>query len=73
MRLQKGKVPVLWKTSFLMLVPKTRHPVEMNDYRPVALKSHERKTVERLLHRHLRFQVEYAQDNFQFACHVILE
>ncbi len=67
MSLQQGKVPVLWKTSCLVPVPKVGRPVKMNDYRPVALISHVMKTLERLLLRHLRPQVEHAQDKLQFA------
>ena len=37
-----------------MLVPKVGRPVQMNDYRPVALASHTMKTLERLLLRHLQ-------------------
>lgn len=39
----------------------------MNDYRPAALTSHIVKTLERLILRHLRPQVERAQDSLQFA------
>jgi len=34
-------VPVLWKTSCLVPVPKKRHASSHSDYRPVALTSHE--------------------------------
>ena len=65
--LQTEKVPVLWKTSCLVPVPKTGRPVEMNDYRPVALTSHIMKTLERLILRHLKPQVAQELDPLQFA------
>jgi len=42
-------VPVLWKTSCLVPVPKKRHANTLNDYRPVALNSHVMKLLERLV------------------------
>jgi len=36
MSLHMEKVPMLWKTSCLIPVPKSGQPVELNDYRPVA-------------------------------------
>ena len=47
LRLQK--VPVLWKTSCLVPVPKTPRPSSFKDYRPVALTSHTMKVLERLV------------------------
>ena len=61
------KVPVLWKTSCLVLVPKLGQPVELNDYRPVALTSHIMKTLERLLVRRMRLQVAEDLHPLQFA------
>ena len=37
--LDSSQVPVVWKTSSLVPVPKNRNPKEKNDYRPVALTS----------------------------------
>ncbi|TWW55978.1 hypothetical protein D4764_09G0010280 [Takifugu flavidus] len=34
------RIPVLWKTSCLVPVPKKTHPVAPSDYRPIALTSH---------------------------------
>ena len=49
-------------------IPKTAHPKEPNDYRPVALTSHLMKTFERVLLRyHLKPQVRHALDPLQFA------
>ncbi|XP_029297764.1 uncharacterized protein LOC115014824 isoform X2 [Cottoperca gobio] len=43
--LQLGRVPVLWKTSCLINVPKKKHPREPDDFRPVAPTSHMMKTM----------------------------
>ncbi|KAI3374145.1 hypothetical protein L3Q82_006004 [Scortum barcoo] len=48
------RVPVLWKTSCVVPVPKTSHPKEPNHFRPVALTSHLMKALERIVLRHLR-------------------
>uniref|UniRef100_A0A3Q1F587 Heat shock protein 9 n=1 Tax=Acanthochromis polyacanthus TaxID=80966 RepID=A0A3Q1F587_9TELE len=47
--LQLGWVPVLWKTSCIVPVPKIKCPAELNDYRPIALTSHIMKTLEQLI------------------------
>ena len=65
--LQLGRVPMLWKTSCLIPVPKKKHPREPGDFRPVALTSHIMKTFERLLLHVLRPQVLHAQDPLQFG------
>ncbi|MBN3318476.1 RTJK polymerase, partial [Atractosteus spatula] len=52
--LRLERVPVLWKTSCLVPVPKKGRPSVLNDYRPVALTSHIMKTLERLVLSHLR-------------------
>ncbi|KAK7883856.1 hypothetical protein WMY93_026979 [Mugilogobius chulae] len=65
--LQLGRVPSLWKTSCIVPVPKKTHPCELNDYRPVTLTSHAMKTLERLVMRHLRRQVQNVGDPLQFA------
>ncbi|KAI3367053.1 hypothetical protein L3Q82_009685 [Scortum barcoo] len=48
------RVPVLWKTSCVVPVPKTSSPKEPNHFRPVALTSHLMKALERIVLRHLR-------------------
>lgn len=65
--LQLGNVPVLWKTSCLIPVPKQPHATEIKNYRPVALTSHIMKTLERLVLRHLRPLLQHALDPLQFA------
>ena len=67
MSLQMEKVPVLWKTSCLIPVPKLGQPLELNDYRPVTLTSHIMKTLERLLVCCMRLQVAEDLDPLQVA------
>ncbi|KAI4877761.1 hypothetical protein NFI96_007703 [Prochilodus magdalenae] len=62
----QGRVPVRWKTC-VVPVPKKKHPVELNDYRPVALTSHLMKTLERLMLGHMKPLVRAALDPLQFA------
>ncbi|KAL0147202.1 hypothetical protein M9458_057492, partial [Cirrhinus mrigala] len=61
------KVPVLWKTSCLVPVPKKARPNAPSDYRPVALTSHSMKVFERLVLDTLHPLVRPAQDSLQFA------
>ncbi|TWW69419.1 hypothetical protein D4764_18G0002250 [Takifugu flavidus] len=61
------RIPVLWKTSCLVPVPKKTHPVAPSDYRPIALTSHIMKAMERLVLSHLRPLVSPFQDPLQFA------
>ncbi|TWW80236.1 hypothetical protein D4764_01G0000510 [Takifugu flavidus] len=61
------RIPVLWKTSCLVPVPKKTHPVAPSDYRPIALTSHIMKVMERLVLSHLRPLVSPFQDLLQFA------
>lgn len=65
--LQSGGVPVLWKTSCLIPVPKQARATEIKNFRPVALTSHIMKTLERLVLRLLRPLVQHALDPLQFA------
>ena len=61
------KVPLMWKTSCLVPVPKTLRPSSPKDYRPVALTSHIMKTLERLVLDQLRPMVRPFSDQLQFA------
>ncbi|KAI3374023.1 hypothetical protein L3Q82_022587 [Scortum barcoo] len=61
------RVPVLWKTSCVVPVPKTSRPKELNHFRPVALTSHLMKALERIVLRHLRPLVSPNMDPLQFA------
>ena len=67
MSLQNEKVLVLWKTS--CLIPKLGQPLELNDYRPVALTSHIIKTLETLLVRCMRLQVAEDFDLLLYMLH----
>ncbi|XP_040907892.1 uncharacterized protein LOC121190938 [Toxotes jaculatrix] len=67
MSLSLQRVPMLWKTSCLVPVPKTSRPSDLKDYRPVALTSHIMKTLERLILEQLRPMVQPFMDPLQFA------
>ena len=67
MSLKLGKVPLLWKTSCVVPVPKIPHLKDFNSYRPVALTSHLMKTLEQLVLVHLRLLVGPFMDPLQFA------
>ena len=41
------RVPVLWKASFLVPVPKKGHPLALDDYRLIVLTPHIMKVMER--------------------------
>lgn len=53
MSLKLGKVPQLWKTSYMVPVPKTTHPEDLSSHRLVALTSHLIKTLKRLVLKHI--------------------
>ena len=61
------RVPVIWKTSCLIPVPKMPQPSCLLDYQPVALTSHVMKTLERLVLEQLRPMVRPHLDPLQFA------
>ena len=65
--LSQMKVPVLWKTSCVVPVPKRKSPSGPQDFRPIALTSHVMKVMERLVLAHLRPQVKPSLDPLQFA------
>ena len=67
MSLSLQKVPVIWKTSCLVPVPKKPQPSGFSDYRPLALTSHIMKTLERLVLEQLRPMVKPHLDPLQFA------
>ncbi len=60
-------VPVLWKKSVIIPVPKKVCPQEDNDCRPVTLTSNVFKSFERLMLEELRTDVEPLLDKYQFA------
>ena len=45
--LSSHKIPILWKTSTVVPVPKKAHPVIPNDFRPIALTSQVMKSFEK--------------------------
>ena len=61
------RVPVLWKMSCLVPVPKTPRPSGPQDYRLVSLTSHIMKTLERLVLEQLRPMVRPFTDPLQFT------
>ena len=65
--LSQEKVPLLWKTSCLVPVPKKSRPSDPADYTPVALTSHVMLVLERLVLAQLRPQVRTFLDPLQFA------
>ncbi|KAI3374264.1 hypothetical protein L3Q82_006111 [Scortum barcoo] len=68
LNLSLERVPVLWKTSCVVPVPKTSHPKEPNHFRPVALTSHLMKALERIVLRHLRPLVSSNMDPLPAVC-----
>ena len=67
MCLNLQRVPVIWKTSCLVPVPKTPQSSGLSDHRPVALTSHIMKMLERLILEQLRPMVRPHLDPLQFA------
>ena len=61
------RVPLLWKTSCVVPVPKNAHPREPCHFRPLALTSHLMKTMERVVLNHLRHLVNSEIDPLLFA------
>lgn len=60
-------VPLLWKKSVTIPVPKKVSPRENNDYRSVTLTSNVFKCFERLMLEKLPAEVEPSLDKYQFA------
>ena len=60
-------MPRAWKTSTIILVLKKATPLQLNDYRPVALTSIIAKCFEKVVSKHLKFDVVDQLDPFQFA------
>lgn len=57
----------LWKTSCVVCVPKVKHPTEFKDFRPIALTSYIKKTLEKLVLSYLRLKMWPFIDSLQFA------
>jgi hypothetical protein len=67
MTIAQGKIPLLWKTSKLVPVPKKKTCTEFNDYRPIALTPVVMKCLERLILKRLMNQTDDKLDPLQFA------
>jgi len=61
------KIPVLWKTSCVVPVPKLSNPTEFSHYRPIALTAQLMKVFERLVLNHIKSLLCGAEDRLQFA------
>nr|KAG5700341.1 hypothetical protein BaRGS_029593 [Batillaria attramentaria] len=60
-------VPSLWKTAAITPVPKNNRPVQLNDYRPIALTPIVMKCLERLILVRLTNETQDLFDPLQFA------
>ena len=65
--LESGKVPLCFKSSTIVPVPKKSKVTVLNDYRPVALTSVIMKVFERIVMQFLRLVIESQFDPLQFA------
>lgn len=62
MSLKLGKAPQLWKTSYMVPVPKTTHPEDLSSHRLVALTSRLIKTLKRLVLKHICLLLQSSLD-----------
>ena len=60
-------MPCAWMTSTIIPVPEKATPLQLNDYRPVALTPTIAKCLEKVVSKHLTFDVADQLDPFQFA------
>ena len=65
--LDECTVPLLWKTSEVVPVPKVKLPQVKNDLRPVALTSVLMKCLETFVKQYLCKEIGHLCDKFQFA------
>lgn len=65
--LSLSKIPINWKTSCIVPVPKKPNAQELRDLRPIALTSQLMKCFERVMLGQLSKQVSAYQDPLQFA------
>jgi len=61
-------VPALWKKAVIIPIPKKPHPLENNDFRPVALTSIIMKCFEKYIVSLLKNEVMSKLDPWQFGC-----
>ena len=55
-------MPRAWKTSAIIPVPEKVTPLQLNDYRPVALTPIIAKCFEKVVSKHLKFDAVYQLD-----------
>jgi len=60
-------MPRAWMTSTIIPVPEKATPLQLNDYRPVALTPIIAKCFEKVVSKHLKFDTVDQLDPFQFA------
>ena len=60
-------MPRAWKTSTIIPVPRKATALQLNDHRPVALTPTIAKCFEKVVSKHLKFDVVDQLDPFQFA------
>ena len=60
-------MPRAWKTSTIISVPKKATPLQLNDYRPVALTPIIANKFENVVSKHLKSDAVDQLDPFQFA------
>ena len=65
--LDQHTVPLLWKTSTIVPIPKIPRPLEPKDYRPIALTSLVMKCFEKIMKTHILSQTQESLDVLQFA------
>uniref|UniRef100_A0AAZ3SP39 LIM and calponin homology domains 1 n=1 Tax=Oncorhynchus tshawytscha TaxID=74940 RepID=A0AAZ3SP39_ONCTS len=65
--LDQQHVPVLWKNSIIIPIPKASNPSVLNDYHPVAFTSLVMKCLEKLVKSHILSVTLKLLDPFQFA------
>ena len=62
-----ASIPTAWKTSTVIPIPKTNNPKQLNNFRPVAVKSLVMKTLEKLVKSLILPITECQLDPLQFA------
>lgn len=65
--LRLERIPVLWKTSCIVPVPKKTNPTEFAHYRPIALTAQLMKVFERLVLNYIKQLLCAFDDKLQFA------
>lgn len=67
MCLDSCQLPMIWKSSTIIPIPKVKNPRELNQFRPVALTSLVVKNLEKILKEEVLSLVEGKLDPLQFA------